>query len=106
FRCLFTGATSAVMGRRDCAKSSKSEIHELKEVTDRTIAYVCVLARQTLSSSQKYSTIDGTFDYAYFYKFILELLWNKNEPWVQDTLEYWNMYTFSISCQYFCAVYL
>ncbi|KAJ3557385.1 hypothetical protein NP233_g11756 [Leucocoprinus birnbaumii] len=90
FRTIATGPTSAIDGVRDCAKSSKAEIHELKEVTPQLIAYTCVLARQTLSSAPKYCRKDGTFDYTYFYDLILNMLADEEDPWVQNVLEFWN----------------
>ncbi|KAF7761689.1 hypothetical protein Agabi119p4_9681 [Agaricus bisporus var. burnettii] len=68
---------------------SKAEIHNLDRPTAKTIAYACVLARQTLSSAECYSTTDGDFNYATFYDIIEALLDDGDDPWVNDVFEFY-----------------
>ncbi|EKM78995.1 hypothetical protein AGABI1DRAFT_129261 [Agaricus bisporus var. burnettii JB137-S8] len=89
FRCLMTGPSSAIDKRRRAAKKSKAEIHNLDRPTAKTIAYACVLARQTLSSAECYSTTDGDFNYAMFYDIIEALLDDGDDPWVNDVFEFY-----------------
>lgn len=85
-----TGPSSGLAKIRAATKKSKAEIHELTEVTPKTIAYTCVMVRQALSSSRHWTTKDGTFSYEKFYKFILELLDDDEEPWQADLIAFWN----------------
>lgn len=85
-----TGPSSALSGVRMAAKSSKAEIHELTEATPQTIAYTCVMVRQALSTAQHWTVVDGNFNYQMFYQFILELLKDKDDPWVADVMAFWN----------------
>lgn len=84
-----TGPSSAIDKRRRAAKKSKAEIHNLDRPTAKTIAYACVLARQTLSSAECYSTTDGDFNYATFYDIIEALLDDGDDPWVNDVFEFY-----------------
>lgn len=84
-----TGPSSALTGIRVAAKNSKAEIHGLTEVTPRTIAYICVMVRQALSSARHWTPKDGVFNYESFYRLILKLF-EGGGIWQAELLSFWN----------------
>ena len=82
----------------------------MTEVTGRTIAYACIQVswfflvslgsnrsqgRFMLSSCEHWTTVDGDFDAIKFYNNIVELFEaDADDPWVKETLEFWNKYVF------------
>ncbi len=84
-----TGPSSAISKVRVAAKNSKAEIHGLTEVTPQTIAYICVMVRQALASTQHWTDVDGIFDYELFYEMVVDLLADVDNPWVVDVMEFW-----------------
>lgn len=82
----------------------------MAKVTARAIAYACVQvsslfvtglipnktqARFMLSSCEQWMPTDGDFDAIKFYNNIVELFEaDEDDPWVKETLEFWNKYVF------------
>ena len=111
---IFTGPRTAMQpgaGRKGHA--SKSWMHNLTQISPRTIAYTCIMVSLTLNLLDLSSHIyfyfqnritlwgkgwtidDGTFKYPIFYQNIVRMFkMDLEDEWVQETLAWWHEYTF------------
>ncbi|KIK79864.1 hypothetical protein PAXRUDRAFT_16093 [Paxillus rubicundulus Ve08.2h10] len=89
---LFVGP-SAVMNEshtRKASKPSKNRAWDLRSVDRYIIAYVHIIAYSTLSQAQQWTQVIGNMDLRDLYWRIVEMLEDKADPWVEDTLAWWN----------------
>ncbi len=49
-------------------------------------------ARHCISAYEHWTTIDTHFNLENFFNNVVELLEDPEDPWVQETLKWWNMY--------------
>ena len=113
YRQIFTGprtATQPGAGRK--GRASKSRMHNLTQISPRTIAYTCVMVSLTIKLLHLTSHIyfyfqtrialwgkgwtidDGAFEYPVFYQNIVRMFeMDPDDEWVQETLAWWHEYT-------------
>jgi len=110
FRQIFTGPRTATdPGGAKKGRASKSRLHNLTEVTPRTIAYTCVIVslkcfinlqilaltfnletRITLRG-KGWTVDDGAFEYGVFYQNIVRMFESDpDDEWAKETLDWWN----------------
>ena len=82
------------------------KMHAITRVTAEMIAYAAVQVSQShlldphpdalvlqtyvgLSSMTTWGDMDGTFSLIHFYHLIIKTLSNNEDPWVVDTLDWW-----------------
>lgn len=89
--------------RHDCL----GERYDLKKISAKNIAYAAVVvsnvmisyllffthkqARFALSSKSSWKIKDEHFHYRSFYQEVVQKLSNVTDPWVEETLGWWNM---------------
>ena len=103
-------------GKAKSKRPSVAELHHLKKVTLRTIAYAAIhvrallllyfklqasfQARLALSTMDQWGRYDGDFDMDEFYHGIIELFDDVDSDWTLETLAWWNQYfIFLFWCQ-------
>ncbi|KAF8814888.1 hypothetical protein BYT27DRAFT_7156659 [Phlegmacium glaucopus] len=91
FRQIFTGPRTALdPGATKKGRPSKSRLHNMTEVTARTIAYTCIITRIALRG-RGWIIDDGAFEHGVFYQNIVRMFeTDPDDPWVKDTLAWWN----------------
>ncbi|KAF8496387.1 hypothetical protein F5888DRAFT_1634920 [Russula emetica] len=70
------------------------EMYGLVSISPENIAYGAVVARFCLSSKRVWNNKDDHFDYCTFYQAIVMRLADGEDPWVQDTITWWNKHVF------------
>ncbi|KAF8490647.1 hypothetical protein F5888DRAFT_1637981 [Russula emetica] len=70
------------------------EMYGLASISPENIAYGAVVARFCLSSKRVWNNKDDHFDYCTFYQVIVMRLADGEDPWVQDTIAWWNKRVF------------
>ncbi|KAK1234266.1 hypothetical protein PQX77_002534 [Marasmius sp. AFHP31] len=94
YRFVFTGPSSALTGKRKTSKKPNADIHGLKQATGGTIAYAACQTRHAISSKAIWGVKDGKFNYEEFFNLIVNLFAQEDDPWVKETLEWWNQQVF------------
>ncbi|KAG6851880.1 hypothetical protein C0991_005319 [Blastosporella zonata] len=88
---LFTGPSSAFTGHCGALKDGKAGIHNICNVTSRSIAYAAVQACFALSLCKKWCLDNGDYDVVDFFQSIVNVFErDPDDPWVIDTLEWWD----------------
>ncbi|KAF8156612.1 hypothetical protein B0H34DRAFT_847204 [Crassisporium funariophilum] len=92
---IFTCPSSALKDGpgRTKTRSSQAKMNKMLSVTPRSIAYVCLMLRHSISDIEDWRTEDKLFKREEFYEFIMALFDNgddKESDWVKDTIELWN----------------
>ncbi|EIW77582.1 hypothetical protein CONPUDRAFT_75434 [Coniophora puteana RWD-64-598 SS2] len=93
YRHLFVGpkaaATGAFVGSQ--AKPAKNIAYGLTNVSHRSIAWVAVVIYYTLSTAEMWTDgVMGAFNLDTFFGLIISLFENEGDPWVRETMEWWN----------------
>ncbi|KAL4072069.1 hypothetical protein J3A83DRAFT_4400579 [Scleroderma citrinum] len=89
---LFIGPSAAAMGTfiSNTSKASKNRAWGLTQVSPFTIAYIHVVMYFTLSMAPQWCPIIGQMDLHELHWLIIELLNDKVDQWVCQTLAWWN----------------
>ncbi|KAG1734273.1 uncharacterized protein EDB91DRAFT_1057000, partial [Suillus paluster] len=95
YKHLFIGPSSVTNDSsnvRNSAKPSKNRAWGLTAVNKYIIAYIHVIKYFTISSAQHWTRYIGDMDLDELLWAIVEMLDDDNDPWVKDTLTWWNRY--------------
>ncbi|KAG2133573.1 uncharacterized protein EDB93DRAFT_1107524 [Suillus bovinus] len=93
YKHLFIGPSSIMNDSsnvRNSAKPSKNRAWGLMAVNKYTIAYVYIITYFTISSTQHWTRCIGDMDLDELLWAIIEMLDDDDDPWVKDTLAWWN----------------
>ncbi|KAJ7582252.1 hypothetical protein C8J56DRAFT_895050 [Mycena floridula] len=86
--CIF-GNTFHDKGPRK-NKKNVAELNSITAVTPELIAYAACQGRFGMDSMSEWGMEDGLFEMDQFYENIVALCDDMDDPWVQETLEWWN----------------
>ncbi|EIW59004.1 uncharacterized protein TRAVEDRAFT_48132 [Trametes versicolor FP-101664 SS1] len=80
-------------------KQPISRVYNVGRVNPRSIAYVIILARFSLTSQTSFSVLDdvGKFSYLELYMRILSLFHDVESPWCKETLAWWDMQVYGVA---------
>ncbi|KAG0693367.1 hypothetical protein DFH29DRAFT_816386, partial [Suillus ampliporus] len=95
YKHLFIGPSSITNDSsnvRNSAKPSKNCAWGLTAVNKYIITYIHVITYFTISSAQHWTQYIGGMDLDELLWAIIEMLDDDNDPWVKDTLTWWNRY--------------
>ncbi|KAJ6478910.1 hypothetical protein C8R45DRAFT_1101350 [Mycena sanguinolenta] len=87
-RHIWTGPASAMDGATKIKKICAASAHGSFHITPEKLGYVGVHARTLISTSQ-WTDKDGKFDYEKFFNRIVDLFADADDPWVVETLEWY-----------------
>ncbi|KAG2337190.1 hypothetical protein BDR05DRAFT_1005264 [Suillus weaverae] len=93
YKHLFIGPSSVTddsSNVRNSAKPSKNRAWGLTAVNKYIIAYIHVITYFTISSAQHWTRYIGDMDLDELFWAIVEMLDDNDDPWVKDTLTWWN----------------
>lgn len=93
YKHLFIGPSSVTNDSsnvRNSAKPSKNRAWGLTAVNKYIIAYIHVITYFTISSAQHWTRYIGDMDLDELLWAIVEMLDDDDDPWVKDTLVWWN----------------
>jgi len=82
--------TMNVKREEQCRHHCVREMYDIVKISPQNIAFAAVVARFCLSSKRTWNTKDDFFNYHSFYQAIIMRLSDRDDPWVRDTLAWWN----------------
>ncbi|KAG2103075.1 uncharacterized protein F5147DRAFT_547092, partial [Suillus discolor] len=97
YKHLFIGPSSIMNDAsnvRNSVKPSKNRAWGLTAVNKYIITYVHIITHFTISSAQHWTQCIGDMDLDELLWAIIEMLDDDDDPWVKDTLVWWNRYIF------------
>ncbi|KAG1728839.1 uncharacterized protein EDB91DRAFT_1021024, partial [Suillus paluster] len=95
YKHLFIGPSSITNDSsnvHNSAKPSKNHVWGLTAVKKYIITYIHVITYFTISSAQHWTRYIGDMDLDELLWAIVEMLDDNEDPWVKDTLTWWNRY--------------
>ncbi|KAF8839205.1 hypothetical protein BDN67DRAFT_791795 [Paxillus ammoniavirescens] len=92
YQHLFIGPSSVMeqSTSRKSSKASKNRAWDLHCVDRYIIAYVHIMTYITLSHAPQWTQVIGEMDLSDLYWRIVEMLDDKTDPWVKETIGWWN----------------
>ncbi|KIJ07065.1 hypothetical protein PAXINDRAFT_158542 [Paxillus involutus ATCC 200175] len=95
YQHLFIGPSSVMeqSTSRKSSKASKNRAWDLRCVDRYIIAYVHIMTYITLSHAPQWTQVIGEMDLSDLYWRIVEMLDDKTDPWVKETIGWWNSLT-------------
>ncbi|KAG1823131.1 hypothetical protein EV424DRAFT_1346463 [Suillus variegatus] len=94
-RHIFTGLSTALGQDSRATRTCNAMLHDMTTVEAKHIAYACVQARFGISAQNKWSDIDGNFNYPEFYHNIIDFIRDCGDTdWVGELKKWWNMSLF------------
>ncbi|KAL1937058.1 hypothetical protein VTO73DRAFT_15140 [Trametes versicolor] len=103
YKRVWTGRANAFLpgvAAGPCAgKQPISRVYNVGRVNPRSIAYVIILARFSLTSQTSFNVLDdiGKFSYLELYTRILSLFRDAESPWCKETLAWWDMQVYGVT---------
>ncbi|KAG1786578.1 hypothetical protein EV424DRAFT_1551397 [Suillus variegatus] len=94
-RHILTGPSTALGQDSWATQTCNAMLHDMTTVEAEHIAYAFVQARFGISAQNKWSDINGNFNYPEFYHNIIDFIRDCGDTdWVGELKKWWNMYVF------------
>ena len=91
YQYIFLGPSqSHSIGARRGKKKGNAELHGMHAVRPSTICYTAIQAYVALSSMTTWGMKDGEIDLSLLYDLLRRQLCDPDDPWVKETLQWWN----------------